>query len=169
MGVEENIQQQRELYGEPLGDLVRRATAPLGLTQATTAKVLGLSPAMLSHLMTGQRVKIANPIALGRLHALLDLGANAGDLTTSQVNERLDEIRELSAELSTASRSVPGSVEGGAAVRGVLRAVASGRELQQAVDALREVAPGLAEVLEIYGSGTDEEIRTHFASVRHLL
>ncbi|MFE7226680.1 DNA-binding protein [Nocardioides sp. NPDC057577] len=167
MGVEENIQQQRELYGEPLGDLVRRATAPLGLTQATTAKVLGLSPAMLSHLMTGQRVKIANPIALGRLHALIDLGANAGDLTTSQVNERLDEIRELSAELTTASRAV--SVEGGAAVRGVLRAVASGRELQQAVDALREVAPGLAEVLEIYGSGTDEEIRTHFASIRHLL
>jgi transcriptional regulator with XRE-family HTH domain len=167
MGVEENIQQQRELYGEPLGDLVRRATAPLGLTQATTAKVLGLSPAMLSHLMTGQRVKIANPIALGRLHALIDLGASAGDLTTSQVNERLDEIRELSSELTTGARVA--AVEGGAAVRGVLRAVASGRELQQAADALRDVAPGLAEVLQGYGSGTDDEIRAHFASIRHLL
>lgn len=167
MGVEENIQQQRELYGEPLGDLVRRATAPLGLTQATTAKVLGLSPAMLSHLMTGQRVKIANPIALGRLHALIDLGARAGDLTTSQINERLDEIRELSSELTTGVRTV--AVEGGAAVRGVLRAVASGRELQEAADALRGVAPGLAEVLEVYGSGTDDEIRAHFASIRHLL
>ncbi|MFE6506382.1 DNA-binding protein [Nocardioides sp. NPDC057767] len=167
MGVEENIQQQRELYGEPLGDLVRRATAPLGLTQATTAKVLGLSPAMLSHLMTGQRVKIANPIALGRLHALIDLGAAAGDLTTSQINERLDEIRELASELTTGARAV--AVEGGVAVRGVLRAVASGRELQQAVDALRDVAPGLAEVLEIYGSGSDDEIRAHFASIRHLL
>lgn len=167
MGVEENIQQQRELYGEPLGDLVRRATAPLGLTQATTAKVLGLSPAMLSHLMTGQRVKIANPIALGRLHALIDLGAGAGDLTTSQINDRLDEIREMSSELTTGARVV--AVEGGAAVRGVLRAVASGRELQQAVDALRDVAPGLAEVLEIYGSGTDEEIRAHYAAIRHLL
>ncbi|MFJ9387235.1 DNA-binding protein [Nocardioides sp. NPDC101246] len=167
MGVEENIQQQRELYGEPLGDLVRRATAPLGLTQATTAKVLGLSPAMLSHLMTGQRVKIANPIALGRLHALIDLGAGAGDLTTSQINERLDEIRELSSELTTGARVV--AVEGGAAVRGVLRAVASGRELQQAADALRDVAPGLAEVLRIYGSGTDDEIRAHFASIRDLL
>ena len=167
MGVEENIRQQRELYGEPLGDLVRRATAPLGLTQATTAKVLGLSPAMLSHLMTGQRVKIANPIALGRLHALIELGAGAGDLTTSQINERLEEIRELSSELTTGARVV--AVDGGAAVRGVLRAVASGRELQQAVDALRAVAPGLAEVLEIYGSGTDDEIRAHFASIRHLL
>lgn len=167
MGVEENIQQQRELYGEPLGDLVRRATAPLGLTQATTAKVLGLSPAMLSHLMTGQRVKIANPIALGRLHALIDLGATAGDLTTSRIDERLDEIRELSAELTTGTRTA--AVEGGAAVRGVLRAVASGRELQRAVEALRDVAPGLAEVLEIYGSGTDDEIRAHFASIRHLL
>ena len=167
MGVEENIQQQRELYGEPLGDLVRRATAPLGLTQATTAKVLGLSPAMLSHLMTGQRVKIANPIALGRLHALIDLGATAGDLTTSRIDERLDEIRELSAELTTGTRTA--AVEGGAAVRGVLRAVASGRELQRAVEVLRDVAPGLAEVLEIYGSGTDDEIRAHFASIRHLL
>ncbi|WP_406026482.1 DNA-binding protein [Nocardioides sp. NBC_00850] len=167
MGVEENIRQQRELYGEPLGELVRRATAPLGLTQATTAKVLGLSPAMLSHLMTGQRVKIANPIALARLHALIDLGAEAGGLTTSQINEWLDEIRELSSELTTGSRAA--AVEGGAAVRGVLRAVASGRELQQAVDALRDVSPGLAEVLQIYGSGTDEEMRAHFASVRHLL
>ncbi|NYI79757.1 DNA-binding protein [Nocardioides panzhihuensis] len=167
MSVEENIRRQRELYGEPLGELVRRATAPLGLTQATTAKVLGLSPAMLSHLMTGQRVKIANPIALGRLHALIDLGAGAGDLTTSQINERLDEIRELSSELTTGSRAA--TVEGGAAVRGVLRAVASGRELQQAADALRDVAPGLAEVLEVYGSGTDEDVRAHFASIRHLL
>lgn len=167
MSVEDNIRRQRELYGEPLGELVRRATAPLGLTQATTAKVLGLSPAMLSHLMTGQRVKIANPIALGRLHALIDLGAEAGDLTTSQINERLDGIRELSSELTTGSRAV--AVDGGAAVRGVLRAVASGRELQQAVDALRDLAPGLAEVLEVYGSGTDEEIRAHFASVRQLL
>ncbi|GGR74046.1 transcriptional regulator with XRE-family HTH domain [Nocardioides luteus] len=167
MGVEENIQQQRELYGEPLGDLVRRATAPLGLTQATTAKVLGLSPAMLSHLMTGQRVKIANPIALGRLHALVELGAAAGGLTRSQIDERLDEIRELSSEMTTGARTV--TVDGGAAVRGVLRAVASGRELQQAVEALREVAPGLAEVLEVYGSGTDDEIRAHFASIRHLL
>jgi transcriptional regulator with XRE-family HTH domain len=166
MGVEENIQQQRELYGEPLGDLVRRATAPLGLTQATTAKVLGLSPAMLSHLMTGQRVKIANPIALGRLHALIDLGASAGDLTTSQINERLDEIRELSSDLTTGARTVGG--EGGAAVRGVLRAVASGRELQEAADALRDLAPGLAEMLRVYGSGTDDEIRAHFASIRHL-
>lgn len=167
MSVEDNIRRQCELYGEPLGELVRRATAPLGLTQATTAKVLGLSPAMLSHLMTGQRVKIANPIALGRLHALVDLGAEAGDLTTSQINERLDEIRELSSELVTGSRAV--AVEGGVAVRGVLRAVASGRELERAVDALRDVAPGLAEVLEVYGSGTDEEIRAHFASVRRLL
>lgn len=166
MGVEENIQQQRELYGEPLGDLVRRATAPLGLTQATTAKVLGLSPAMLSHLMTGQRVKIANPIALGRLHALIDLGASAGDLTTSQINERLDEIRELSSDLTTGARTV--GAEGGAAVRGVLRAVASGRELQEAADALRDLAPGLAEMLRVYGSGTDDEIRAHFASIRHL-
>ncbi|HEY9353977.1 MAG TPA: hypothetical protein VIP28_12025, partial [Nocardioides sp.] len=102
-----------------------------------------------------------------RLHALIDLGAEAGGLTTSQINERLDEIRELSSELTTGSRAA--AVEGGAAVRGVLRAVASGRELQQAVDALREVAPGLAEVLQIYGSGTDEEMRAHFASVRHLL
>lgn len=163
----DNIEQQRRLYGEPLGDLIRRATAPLGLTQARTAAILGLSPAMLSHLMSGQRVKIANPAALKRLQALIDLGAAAPALTTAEIERSLDDIRGLTTSL-TAATPAPTATDP-TVVRAVLRAVASGRELERAIGAVDAVAPDLADALRVYGTGTDEEIRQHFDSIRHLL
>jgi transcriptional regulator with XRE-family HTH domain len=166
MGVPENLEQQRMLYGEPLGDLIRRAAAPLGLRQARVAELLGLSPAMLSHLMTGHRVKIANPAALARLRALLELGAAAPGLTTGEVALRLDEIRSLSAELTTTQTAAP---TGPGAVRALLRAVASGREIEAAAAAVSEIAPDLATALRIYGTGSDEEARAHYAAIEHLL
>ena len=45
-----NRSRQRELYGAPLGDRVRRLTAGLGITQGRLAQTLGVSPAMLSQL-----------------------------------------------------------------------------------------------------------------------
>ena len=90
MGTEENVEQQRALYGEPLGVLVPRVAAALGLSQAATARVQGLSPAMLSHLVTGQRVKIANPAALSRLQALVELSRAAPELAPNEVTDRLD-------------------------------------------------------------------------------
>ncbi len=66
-----NRDRQCALYGAPLGDRVRRLTAVLGITQARLARTLGLSPAMLSQLVSAHRVKIGDPSVLARL-LLLD-------------------------------------------------------------------------------------------------
>ena len=53
--VARNLAQQREWYGEPLGDRVRRLVVAFDVSQAQLADVLGLSPPMLSQLMSGRR------------------------------------------------------------------------------------------------------------------
>ena len=124
--VEQQIAEQRRLYGEPVGDLVRRVTGGLEITQAMVAGVLGLSPAMLSQLMSGQRVKIGNPLAVARLQALLGLAEEGTDLSRREVTERLEEIRQSRATMTTAQLS--GSTRDSAELlRRVLQAVASGR------------------------------------------
>src|SRR5580765_6303333 len=65
-----NRARQRELYGAPLGDRVRRLTIRLGISQARLARVLGISPAMLSQLVSARRVKIGDPAVLARLRTL---------------------------------------------------------------------------------------------------
>ena len=65
-----NRGRQRELYGAPLGDRVRRLTAGLGITQGRLAQTLGVSPAMLSQLASARRVKIGDPAVLARLQLL---------------------------------------------------------------------------------------------------
>jgi transcriptional regulator with XRE-family HTH domain len=62
-----NRERQRELYGIPLGDRVRRLTTGLGISQARLARALGVSPAMLSQLVSARRVKIGDPAVLARL------------------------------------------------------------------------------------------------------
>lgn len=71
-----NQELQRELYGEPLGDRLRRLQAALTVNQARLAEALGVSPTMLSQLISGRRVKIGNPAVLARL-VLLDERARA--------------------------------------------------------------------------------------------
>lgn len=67
----ENQERQRELYGAPLGERVRRLTGALGISQARLARTLGMSPAMLSQLVSARRVKIGDPAVLARM-LLLD-------------------------------------------------------------------------------------------------
>lgn len=69
-------EQQRALYGAPLGELVGQVRDRLGLTQTQVAEVLGLSAPMLSQLVSGHRVKIGNPAVVHRLQALLVLAAS---------------------------------------------------------------------------------------------
>ena len=65
--VQRNIALQREWYGEPLGDRVRRLVVAFDVSQAYLAEVLGISAPMLSQVMSGRRAKIGNPVVLARL------------------------------------------------------------------------------------------------------
>ncbi len=60
-----NRQLQTELYGEPLGDLIRRISSTLRLTQAKVAEVIGLSAPENRSLSTSSAVcaKIGGRIA----------------------------------------------------------------------------------------------------------
>lgn len=86
---------QAEWYGEPLGERVRPLLERLGLSQSGLAGVLGLSPPMLSQLMSGQRAKISNPAVLHRLLAVEELAAapEYDALPAAEVKERLRRIR----------------------------------------------------------------------------
>ncbi|ANY08379.1 helix-turn-helix domain-containing protein [Pseudonocardia sp. HH130630-07] len=87
-----NRARQREIYGEPLGERVRRLTTGLGITQARLAATLGLSPAMLSQLSGARRVKIGDPAVLGRM-ATLDRRLAAGPVPAPEVENLLAAIR----------------------------------------------------------------------------
>src|SRR5437763_16701547 len=65
--VQRNIALQREWYGEPLGDRVRRLVVAFDVSQAYLAEVLGISAPMLSQVMSGRRAKIGNPNVLARM------------------------------------------------------------------------------------------------------
>lgn len=133
---------QRELYGQPLGELVHRLTADLRITQGRLAGVLGVSAPMLSQLASGQRVKFGNPAVVGRLQGLIDLAARAGSLTPDQLDEALSDIQGSTTTLTQPRSAVAG-----------LRDVASSAELREAADVLRPRWPRLADVLREAADG----------------
>jgi hypothetical protein len=162
----ENQERQRELYGAPLGERVRRLTGALGISQARLARTLGMSPAMLSQLVSARRVKIGDPAVLARM-LLLDqrchgLRSTPGDRDT--VDALLAEIAEArwhwngqrgngqraSGQRASGPRT-PGhraqrAVRDGTAAA-VLRGVSEPARLAAAAAALGPTFPELAEVL----------------------
>lgn len=160
-----NLDQQRQWYGEAVGDMVRRLTAALGLTQGQLAKVIGLSAPMLSQLASGQRAKIANPSVLARLQALAELSESPelDQLSREELARRIEDVGEqASTGLLTSSRTTGGREA--EAVQGLLRAVASALEVQAAADLLEPEHPALAQVLRVYGLGRTSEAREHYAA-----
>jgi hypothetical protein len=155
-----NRRRQRELYGSPLGDRVRRLTGALGITQARLARTLGLSPAMLSQLASARRVKIGDPAVLAPLQLLDHRCATAPPRGPDAVDALLDEVARARLRWtahdappptgrnvpvhSTAASRPPGRVPGPAEA---LRAVASPARLAAAAAALAPAFPELAEVL----------------------
>jgi hypothetical protein len=129
-------EQQRALYGEPLGDLVSRVAAGLQLTQGRLAETIGLSAPMLSQLVSGQRVKIGNPAVVHRLRALVRLLNEAPDLSRLELDVRLAEIRAEHPTLTDAAAEDLGSVDGRALALALLRRVGSREELAAAAAAL---------------------------------
>lgn len=106
-----NRERQRELYGAPLSDRVHRLTGALGLTQSRLAATLGVSPAMLSQLVSARRVKIGDPDVLTRLIAL-DERCAGGPVPAEEVPALLEQVQVAKLRWSTmppewAAASVP--------------------------------------------------------------
>lgn len=185
---EHNLQQQRELYGEPLGELMRRIAGTLGLTQARLAEAIGLSAPMLSQLMSGQRVKIGNPAVVSRLHSLdlLVSRVNEEGLPEPQIAVELAEIRGSTGAFtrsSPAERPPAGTSTGPSSsmpaasnphpdartvvreLQDLFREVASAGEVQRAAGLIAAESPGLAELLLTYGAGRTDDAVAHY--LRH--
>ena len=69
-GLDDRRRQQVELYGESVDVLARKCEGLLGLGVNGLADTIGLSVPMLTKLLTGERVRIGNPIAIARLTRL---------------------------------------------------------------------------------------------------
>ncbi|WP_129669826.1 helix-turn-helix domain-containing protein [Phytoactinopolyspora endophytica] len=177
-----NRDAQAELYGAPLRELFRRLIDTFGLTQSQLASTVGVSAPMLSQLMGARRVKMGNPAAMQRIHALSALAdeAEAGQVSPEELKSRIDEIRSVSGVLTSSSyvRSTdsaqtttakPSPDDVVAAIRGLLRAVASGQELHDVAAALVGDHPGLAELIRVYGVGRQEDAVDHYRRHEHLL
>jgi transcriptional regulator with XRE-family HTH domain len=150
-----NQQRQRVLYGAPLGERVRRLTAVLQISQARLAKALGMSPAMLSQLVSARRVKIGDPAVLARM-LLLDQRCHGLRVPADRqtVDALLAEIAEARWHWNAPRRSGPRTIghrvqrpvpDGTAAA--VLRGVSEPARLAAAAAALGPTFPELAEVL----------------------
>ena len=101
--IEANRRQQAELYGRPLGEIVRELTAALHLSQGRLAEVLGMSAPMVSQLASGHRVKMGNPQAVARLQALIELAPMVPHMPPEQVTGRLEEIAQRSTTITQAA------------------------------------------------------------------
>ncbi|WP_181784767.1 helix-turn-helix domain-containing protein, partial [Pseudonocardia pini] len=87
-----NRERQRALYGASLGEKVHQMVRALGVTQAALAATFGMSPAMLSQLVSARRVKIGDPAVLARVR-LLDERCAAGPVPSDEVPALLDRVR----------------------------------------------------------------------------
>ncbi len=155
-----NRERQRELYGAPLGDRVRRLTGLLGISQARLARTLGLSPAMLSQLVSGRRLKIGDPAVLARMLVLDQRCRGLVERPSpSTVEGLLAEAAQAdwrwaqwawSARVGRgagAVRPAPRDRPGARNAAEVLRGVAEPARLAAAAAALGPAFPELAEVL----------------------
>ncbi|GAA1148973.1 helix-turn-helix domain-containing protein [Ornithinicoccus hortensis] len=175
MEQERNRREQAEIYGESLDGVFGRIGSSLGLTQAQLAGVIGMSPPMLSQLVTGRRIKIGNPAVLQRLMALQELAeqVEAGAVDSDQVSDRLAEVRSVTGQwtltqpqsrTSEPPRGAETAVPEG--IRGLLRTLASGQDLHAAVRLLSPTQPALARFLQVYGLDGPEEAAEHYRAHR---
>lgn len=178
---------QAQLYGEPLSAVIESIGTSLGLTQGRIAKVLGLSAPMLSHLVSGRRVKIGNPMAHSRLLQLRALAADvaAGRLTSEQAETVLPQIAASNDSWTTshALADRAGTTSGGSgahlggapadadhvavvrAVQELFRGVADAADWLAAATAIEAEHPAIAEVLRTYGASRTSTAQEHWHRV----
>ncbi|HWO60485.1 MAG TPA: helix-turn-helix transcriptional regulator [Umezawaea sp.] len=152
--VQRNIALQREWYGEPLGDRVRRLVVAFRVSQAQLAEVLGISAPMLSQVMSGRRAKIGNPSVLARM-IMLERKVLTPDVATGApeaLQRALEDVRLSKPTVSRDSLPVNGA-DNEALVLAGLRRIADRRDLSQAADVLGEDFPVLSELLRRAAKG----------------
>ncbi|NIJ12843.1 transcriptional regulator with XRE-family HTH domain [Saccharomonospora amisosensis] len=151
--VQRNIALQREWYGEPLGDRVRRLVVAFDVSQAYLAEVLGISAPMLSQVMSGRRAKIGNPVVLARLIMLerkvLTPEVAAG--SKQAIRAALEDVR--TARPTVSSDNIPVGTADDHTVLAALREIAEEENLVQAAERLDAEFPAIADLLRRAGKG----------------
>ncbi|QGK72355.1 XRE family transcriptional regulator [Allosaccharopolyspora coralli] len=152
--VQRNLELQRQWYGEPLGDRVRRLVVAFRISQAQLSEVLGISAPMLSQVMSGRRAKIGNPSVLARLVMLerkvLIPGVAAGE--NDAIHQALEDVRYSKPSVGRDTLPVI-HANGEETAWPVLREVARPSELEAAASLIDGKYPGLAELLRRAAAG----------------
>ncbi|SDP45520.1 hypothetical protein SAMN04487905_104183 [Actinopolyspora xinjiangensis] len=159
--VQRNLALQRQWYGEPLGDRVRRLVVAYRTSQAQLAEVLGISAPMLSQVMSGRRAKIGNPSVLARLVMLerkvFTPGVAAGE--SEAVQQALEDVKGSRPALGRDSVPVRQAGNNEEVAWPALRQIAQPHELEWAADLLDGYHPALAGLLRraaCGGSGAED-------------
>ncbi|MFD2422606.1 XRE family transcriptional regulator [Amycolatopsis pigmentata] len=150
--VQRNIALQREWYGEPLGDRVRRLVVAFNVSQAFLAEVLGISAPMLSQVMSGRRAKIGNPVVLARM-IMLERKCLIPEVAAGRKEALTAALEDVRDSRPTVGRdSIPvGAVADDQHVLVALREVAEDEDLTEAAKRLDQDFPALADLLRRAG------------------
>lgn|SRR5437588_539661 len=146
--VQRNLALQREWYGEPLGDRVRRLVRAFNVSQANLADVLGISAPMLSQVMSGRRAKIGNPSVLARL-IMLERKVLIPDVAAGKpeaLKQALVDIRDSRPKVGRDVLPVDGSTDANTAVA-ALRNILSAEDLSAAAEMVDDDYPELGDLL----------------------
>jgi transcriptional regulator with XRE-family HTH domain len=152
--VQRNIALQREWYGEPLGDRVRRLVVAFDVSQAFLAEVLGISAPMLSQVMSGRRAKIGNPVVLARM-IMLERKILTPDVAAGKpeaIRAALEDVRDARPTVGRYNIPVDTAPED-QGVLATLREIAEDEDLVEAADRLDPDFPAIADLLRRAGKG----------------
>ncbi|TQM11156.1 hypothetical protein FB558_3708 [Pseudonocardia kunmingensis] len=133
-------ERQKDLYGTSLRSLVHGLAEDYGISQARLARVLGISPAMLCQLVSGERIKIGDPVASARLMILDQRRALVRCLDDRRIEEILDEVARIHDPWPRGGRT-------GSMAIGDLREIAGAEQLEEAAVKLDDDFPRLADFL----------------------
>lgn len=150
--VQRNIELQKQWYGEPMGDRVRRLVVAFDVSQAYLADVLGISAPMLSQVMSGRRAKIGNPAVLARLimleRKILTPGVASGDQTA--IEEAMNDVRESNPTVGRDNFPVRHGIDD-RTLLAAIRDIAEDENLIEAAELLDENFPSVADLLRRAG------------------
>lgn len=150
--VQRNIALQREWYGEPLGDRVRRLVVAFDVSQAYLAEVLGISAPMLSQVMSGRRAKIGNPVVLARM-IMLERKCLIPEVAAGRKEALLAALEDVKDARPTVGRdNIPvAAVTDDSLALAALREVAEDEDLTEAAKRLDDDFPAIADLLRRAG------------------